>query len=644
MSGICGIIRFDGSDAEIEGLDVMLRAGAHRGPDGRTSWTGEGAALGHLAFHLAASDRTESQPVHDPSGRFVIVADGRVDAREELLRTLRIRSSHLGPDPGPATLLLGAYLAWGEGFMHRVLGDWAFGVWDTLERRLFLARSPQGLRSLYYRIENDRIFFASEVRQILSVDGVPRSLFLPMAGAWLLNQSGAPEWTIYDGIRELPGGHFVDIMAGRHQVGKGWDVDPARRISYRSDEDYAEAFREILLAAVSDRLHSASPVAMLLSGGLDSSAVAGSVGWLADRGRLKVLADQVVTLSYRYDGFPQCDERHISGPLARHWGLRVEEIAASAWHPDSLLECELGEDNPAIPIYRPLEDAAMRRAGICGARQILIAARGDNMMGGSIWDPAGLVAAGRVKEGIGEIRTIARFTGGRFWSTARREFARSSKYRLRSLAPHLAARRHSDRDQRSAAVAAARTASPWMSSALIETLPSEALIGAPLYAAGFATLARARRYEAVSDAFTARGCGQTVRRAAEFGLQYEDPWADRRIVEFVCAVPQHVLNRADDRKRLTRMALAGLVPPQVQRGARKIIPAAFGEHALRTNEARSLRELTHEMVSARAGLIDEAALRAHIDDFLRGGPFQSEAWTALTLERWLRSNHVDVRW
>src|SRR5690606_37716046 len=149
-------------------------------------------------------DRAESQPVHDSAGRFVLVADGRIDARPELLASLRARGIPLPSDSGPATLLLNAYLAWGESFMQNVLGDWAFGLWDRRERRLLLARSPQGIRPLYYRVESQRVLFASEIKQILAVEGVPRRLSLPMAGAWLFIQPGSPEWTFYDGVHQLP--------------------------------------------------------------------------------------------------------------------------------------------------------------------------------------------------------------------------------------------------------------------------------------------------------------------------------------------------------------------------------------------------------------------------------------------------------
>src|SRR5690606_36010741 len=108
------------------------------------------------------------------AGRYVVVEDGRVDGQAELLSSLRSRDQRLGSAAGPATLLLNAYLAWGEGFMQRVLGDWAFALWDRVDRRLLLARSPLGLRPLYYRIDEGRIVFGSEIGQILALDGMPR--------------------------------------------------------------------------------------------------------------------------------------------------------------------------------------------------------------------------------------------------------------------------------------------------------------------------------------------------------------------------------------------------------------------------------------------------------------------------------------
>ena len=144
------------------------------------------------------------------------------------------------------------------------------------------------------------------------------------------------------------------------------------------------------------------------------------------------------------------------------------------------------------------------------------------------------------------------------------------------------------------------------------------------------------RHGIIFDHFTELGNDQIERRAAEFGLRYDDPWSDRRILEFVCAVPQHVLNRVDDTTRVARRALAGLVPPEVQASARKIIPAPFGVHALRVREATSLTTLTTDMRAAQAGLVDEPVLAEHIASFLQGADLRNGAWPALTLEAWLR--------
>lgn len=649
MSGLCGIVHFGERPADEAGLTAMEAAAAHRAPHGVHRWLQDGCGLSHLASHLRPEEARTRQPVISRDERYVIVADVRIDNRDDLRAALRSPGPAGQGDPrvvasdaGDAELVLEAFCRWGDACLEHFIGDYAFAIWDRRDRRLFAARDPMAMRPFYYRADGERLVFASEIGPILDSGGVPRRLYRPMAAAWLMIRAGDPEWTFFEGIRELPGAHRLTADASGLQVDQVWDVDIGRRLVYRSEDDYVEHFRELLLSATGARLQGKHPAGMLLSGGLDSCAIAGAAGWLMDQESVPGPPRPMTAFSYRYEGFPQCDERHVSEPLAKHWGMRIEEVSSDEWRPRALLNQTWDLDSPAVAIYRPLQDAAMERARAQGIRQMFIAARGDNMMGGYIWDHAGLLASGAFGAFAREFSGYQRLYGIGTWKTLRKTLLLPGAFTLATMSPTFAARRargHMESVERKLAMG--RLADPWIPRELLRETPLSAIFGRP-EPRGFSSAASSARHDLVFDRFTELGNVQVERRAATYDLRYEDPWSDRRILEFVCAVPQHALNRIDDTKRLARRALSGLAPAQVQTTAEKIIPAPFGAHALRTREADSLVSLTTEMRAARAGLVDEPELSQHIRDFLQGAEFISGAWPAITLEAWLRANDVEA--
>ena len=645
MSGICGIIHFDERPADQAGLQAMVDAARHRAPEGLGVWAHDGCAMAQLITCLGMAAKPPCDLRQSQDGRFVIAGDVRLHDREALRSALHSpRSADCGPPCCPqctdAELVLRAYLQWGAECVERLIGDYAFAIWDRRDRRVFAARDPMGLRPFYYHCSGQRFVFASEIGQILATGQVPRRLNRHMAAAWLAIQAGDPTWTFYDGVLQLPGAHGLEADGQGTRVTRAWDIDPERRIVYRSDEEYAAELRELLLTATRARLQSASPAGMLLSGGLDSCAIAGAAGWLLHHEKPLAHAQPFTTFSYRYEGFPACDERHVSEPLAQHWGMRIEEVSSDAWRANDLTERVWEVDSPAIGIYRPLQDAAMDRARSLGIRQLFVAARGDNMVGGYIWDHAGLLLSGSLAETWRELQRHRSAYRTSLWKVVRKTIYGPVIFALTARSGSLTKRRERRRaqllEQRRAS---GRLAEPWVAAGLLREIDLDAVFGSTLRTRVTSAASHAR-HEIVFDHFTELGNAQIERRAAEFGLRYEDPWSDRRILEFVCAVPQHVLNRVDDTKRLARRALAGLVPPEVQASARKIIPAPFGIHALRVREATSLSALTTDMRAAQAGLVDEPILAEHINSFLQGADLLPGAWPALTLEAWLRSHDI----
>ena len=243
---------------------------AHRGPDGVGSRIAGAFGLAVQRLRVTPEEVGETQPLVGPQG-LLVALDGRLDNRSELFHQL-----DLADRASDAACVLAAYARWHEGAIARLSGDFALAVFEPSLRRLVLARDPIGLRPLYYHEGPHHLAFASEIKALLrhpqiearpDDEGVADSLLLGARSA------GGHERTCFAGVRALPPAGLLVVDARGIAVRSYWEFDPTRRIAFSSFSEYAEAFHERFAAAVRQRIRSAYPVAVSVSGGLDSSSI-----------------------------------------------------------------------------------------------------------------------------------------------------------------------------------------------------------------------------------------------------------------------------------------------------------------------------------------------------------------------------------
>lgn len=276
MSGIIALLHRDGRPVETGEITTMLMAAAHRGPDGVAAHVMEDVGLGHAKMAVTPEEETERQPLISPRTGAVIVADVRLDNRDELLALL---PHDLPSSASDAELLLRAYDEWGADLIHRLLGDFAFIIWDPRRQRMFCARDTSGQRTLYYRLNADTFAAASEIQQLLQDPAVPlepneehiRESLVPFN--MFRNEKDTAE-TYFAGIYAVPAGHTLLVERDREQLRRYWELQPPRELRYRTDDEYAEHYRALFFEVVRTRLRTSRPVGVLLSGGLDSSSIA----------------------------------------------------------------------------------------------------------------------------------------------------------------------------------------------------------------------------------------------------------------------------------------------------------------------------------------------------------------------------------
>ncbi len=276
MSGIAGVYFPDGRPVDHAVLARMLEALAHRGPDGAALWSEGSLGLGHRMLQTTPSSLRERLPLvlTDEAGTYVLTADARLDHREELIASLGL-TDRPSDEITDGELILRAYQRWGERCPERLLGDFAFALWDARRRGVFCARDPMGVKPFYYYHRPGKAFvFASEIKALFCWPEVPRRLNESRVADYLMKNFDDLSATFYQGIFRLPAACRMMVGGEDARPEPYWALDLAREVRLGSDEEYAEALRELFTAAVRCHLRSAFPVGCTLSGGLDSSSIA----------------------------------------------------------------------------------------------------------------------------------------------------------------------------------------------------------------------------------------------------------------------------------------------------------------------------------------------------------------------------------
>jgi asparagine synthase (glutamine-hydrolysing) len=633
MSGICGIANFDGAPVKPEVLENMAQAAAHRGPDGIRHHTEGGIGFAHLALNITPESLHEKQPLQSREGDLLLTADARIDNREELIPTLRARK-HLREDaPTDADLILGAYRCWGEECPARLIGDFAFAVWDKRRRRLFAARDAMAMRAFYYRVESRRIVFGTEVKQILAAPEVEACIFEPAVGAYLAGCFGPLEWSFYEGISQLAPAHALIVDEGGHRSWRYWDIDPEHRIEYSTEEEYVEHFLEIFEEAVRCRLRSVKPIGILLSGGMDSGSIASMAGSILRRDGSGDWPD-FHAYSYAYETLPQCDERHISGIIADHYGFPVTDVPADeAWPLKDYPAHAPDRDEPFIGGFHAVYEHALEIASSEGMGLVLSGDRGGTMVGDRVADHLGLLRTGQLRTLWEELRTHASLQDRPLSSMVARQL----------LKPFLLGRWPRgvgwalEKRQKLRGVEAPPPYPDWVRPEFARRVGLAEIVRQnedPPFDAN--DMARQMRHDLIFMYMNMRGMVWSERTQARFGLGFADPWSDRRLASFVLAAPQWTIQRVREPKRIARQAMRGVMPEEVRRQVVNINPGPMFELAIKEWGQETVRTLIKGSQAAARGYLDEDVFLRRYESFRRGEKQTHGFWWTLTLEMWLR--------
>lgn len=276
MCGIAGICQVDASPLTPEAgqwVKAMTDRMSHRGPDGEGQWSKGPVCLGHR--RLSIIDLSGGgQPMHSADGQMTVTFNGEIYNYAELKEQLTALGGQFQTSSDTEVILEG-YRIWGPDCLARFDGMFAFALWDNQQRRLFCARDRFGKKPFFYTVQHGRLYFASELTGIEQLRHLSLTMNPQAVMRYLAYEYVPTPHSVYTEVQSLPPSHMLLLQDGNLSISRYWDMPMPDESDKRSDSELCEELRFLLSRAVRRRMVSDVPLGVFLSGGIDSSIVAG---------------------------------------------------------------------------------------------------------------------------------------------------------------------------------------------------------------------------------------------------------------------------------------------------------------------------------------------------------------------------------
>lgn len=651
MCGIAGAVWSDPEKAlEQDVLQRMTDVLRHRGPDDEGAYVSDfrlrpgreaipGVALGHR--RLSIIDLAGGhQPLSNEDGTVWVVFNGEIYNFPQLRHRLE-GGGHRFRTRSDTETIVHLYEDHGPGFLEHLVGMFALAVWDARRGQLLLARDRLGQKPLVYRQQRGRLTFASQLKSLLEVPGVPRDVDPQALDEYLTYQYVPHPRTIFRGMAKLPPGHYALYRDDRLEVRPYWQLD-FNAEEDRPREDYARELRARLTESVELRMRSDVPLGAFLSGGIDSTIVVGLMRQLTDQ--------PVRTFSIGFP-VPEFDETRYARTAAEafqtvHEEFRVEPDAVEilpklVWHYD-----EPFGDSSAVPTWYVSE---LTRQHVTVA---LTGDGGDELFAGypryrAVW------LAGRFERLPGLVR---RLVAGRYWQKL--PASPRQKSRLRQWKRFVEELHHSPGHSGgdSDLLPMARRYLGWIAifnearrgelytDGFVATLPEADPVG--FLASAMAKAGRRDPITATSlaDLVTYLPCDLMTKvdvASMAHGLECRQPFLDHRVVELAGRMPLGLKFRRGRGKRILAETFADLLPGAIRRRPKM----GFGvplDHWFRNELRNFARDVLLDSRTLGRGYFRPQVVRGLLDDH-QAGLFDHSIrlWALLVLELWQRE-WVDI--
>jgi len=596
-------------------LATMCAALVRRGPDEEAYFLRPGIGLGLRRLSIIGLEPGR-QPVRNEDGSIVVVMNGEIYNYRELRRELEERGHAFATGTDTETIAH-LYEEFGVDCVRRLRGMFAFALWDARRQRLFIGRDRLGIKPLYYAEIGGRFVFASELKAILALPGVPASIDFGALDHFFASRTTPPDQSIVAGVQKLEPAHILvwSPLAKVHKK-RYWRLR-FRPDHGRSEAETVERLRTELEDSVRQHLVSDVPVGAFLSGGVDSSAVVATMSRLA-AGKVRTF-----TIGFKEAGF---DESRYARRVAQHLGTEHHELILGPEVEEFLEDFAWDMDEPfgdasAFPTF------AVSRLASRHLKVVLSGDGGDELFAG--YDRYAVEARERRREVLlpAPVRRMAGLFGDLMEEGARgRNFLR-----------HLALsgmERWCDAGLVFRADSLRELYRPEVAEQVIRARTERGDACAPDLQPGVDWLSRMQRHDLENylplDILT-----KVDRMSMANSLEARVPLLDHRFVEFAATIPPEMRIRRGVRKYVLKKALEGWVPEDTlyrkKQGFATPLAVWF-----RTHLEGLVREKLLSAHSQSARFLNPDYIERLLMMHAGGRPLQSQLWTLISFEMWCR--------
>ncbi len=614
MCGICGVL----GPVSHADLVAMRDSMIHRGPDTAGIYRDEHAGLAMRRLSIIDLD-TGNQPIANEDGTVHVVFNGEIYNYRELRKLLQ-QKGHRFATAGDTEVLVHLYEEYGEEGVHLLRGMFSYALWDTVRRRLVLVRDRLGIKPLYYAQRGGMLAFASEAKALFAHPEFRAEADVDALDLYLTFQYVPGPDTIFKGVRKLPPGHMLVAEGSRVEVRRFWDTVfwiGERGVDF---EDAADEFKQIFVEAVRTHLVSDVPIGVLLSGGIDSSAVVGAM-------TMAGLVPETFSVGFDMPGLR--NELPDARIVAEHFGTRHHEIVVRAdvadilprlmWHLD-----EPVADPAAVPTYLLCSFARQ------SVRVVLTGEGGDELVAGYPRYSWFIVA-----------KRLERLLPAAF---------RRALLPLARVAPIDSRRRKALHNILGEADTAARHVK-WIANfdaALKAQVLSPGLLQPAAHAEGIARTYLGADAPGLTDLVHRLMAldihtwlvddilAKMDKMSMAASIEARVPFLDHHLMEFMTALPVSVKVRTFGTKRLLRRAMRAILPPHTLTRRKQAFAVPVDEWL-----RGPLREFAGDVLISKTtrerGWLSPDGVHRLFDAHVRGdGSYGQPLWNLLCLELWAR--------
>lgn len=625
MSGIFGVYYFDGQSAKPEVLHQMSDTLAHRGSDGADIWYQDCVGLGHRLFWTTPESLLETLPL--VKDNLVLTADARIDNRDELISTLKI--DYLPREKiTDSDLILAAYQKWGDRCPEKLIGDFAFAIWDKREQILFCARDPMGVKPFFYYHSHNLFVFASEIKALLTQPQVPCHLDELMVAYHLEAFYEDREITFYQDILRLPGASSLIVNSSNQiKIQSYWSLDPQKEIKLESRQDYIEAFQEVFTESVKCRLRSAFPVGSTLSGGLDSSSIACTA-----RRILVEKGQQLHTFSAIFPSLSPADlrlidERPYMDAVKSLGGLQSHDLRADLLTP--LTDILWNDEEPIFATNLYIHQGIYDLANQQGVRVVLDGLDGDVTVGHGWSYLSELLCSGRWYKLIQEVNSASQ----------RYHLSRKRIVRELALNPIIEAvsnyidsffNRVQDNDNQLIAPGFAQSIG--ISNKIAELLKDKPKL---------VLTTRQKQHSGLTSGLYSHVLNMADKATTQSSVEARYPFFDRRLMEFCLALPPEQKLDQGWSRAILRYAMTDILPPSVQWRLNKSNLFPNFRSQLLNTQSITQGQMMNNLQNIEK-YVDKSTFKSSYDNYIshpqESGQDAINVLGMLVLSRWLRES------